>query len=88
MPTDGERYQRDAANFFGDETANDPARQSSGSIYKANQAAFFGEERPQPGYTIKAGQAAQKPSNVNTKSGVYRKDAAAFFADDKFEVES
>ena len=32
--------------------------------------------------------AAQTGAQVNTKSGIYRKDAAAFYGDDKFEVES
>ena len=88
MPADGERYNRDRANFFGDDSANDPARQSTGSIYKANQAAFFGQEKPQPSFTINAGKRAQPATHVNTKSGVFRKDAAGFFGDDKFEVES
>ena len=90
VPTDGDRFKRDKAVFFAGEEAppaKDPAR-STGSIYKANQAAFYGEDAPQPGYKIEASKAAPKPSNVNTKSGVYRKDAAGFFGDDKFEVES
>ena len=86
VPTDGDRFKRDKAVFFGDEA--DPARSTSGSIFKANQAAFYGEDKPKTTFKIEASKGAQKASNVNVKSGVFRKDAAGFFGDDKFEVES
>lgn len=82
---EGERFQRDNAAFFGE----DVEVRSQGSAFQANKAVFFGGEKPQAGFKIaaKAGTTQTGP-NVNTKSGIYRKDAAAFFGDDKFEVES
>lgn len=82
---EGERYQRDNAAFFGE----DIEVRSQGSAYQANAAVFFGGEKPSGGFKInaKAG-VTQNGAAVNTKSGVYRKDAAAFYGDDKFEVES
>ena len=84
VPANGQRYNNDKAAFFG---ADADAR-STGSAFMANTAAFYGQEKPKPGFSIKAGAAAPQTSNVNAKSGVFRKDAAAFYGDDKFEVES
>ena len=82
---EGERFQKDNAAFFGE----DVEVRSQGSAYQANAAVFFGGEKPNAGFkiTATAGNQATGPV-VNTKSGVYKKDAAAFFGDDKFEVES
>ena len=82
---EGERYQRDNAAFFGE----DAEVRSQGSAFQANQAVFFGGEKPKGGFKITAtGGNTQTGPAVNTKSGVYRRDAAAFYGDDKFEVES
>ena len=50
MPSnmDGERYKRDTAAFVGDEVE----ARSNGSIFNANKAAFYGEEKPKPGFKI------------------------------------
>lgn len=81
---EGERYQKDQAAFFGEEAEV----RSQGSAFQANQAVFFGGERPTAGFKITATAGANQGPTVNTKSGVFKKDAAAFYGDDKFEVES
>ena len=82
---DGERFKRDTANFYGE----DAEARSTGSHFKANQATFFGGDKPKQGFKITANAGGTASgAQVNTKSGMYRKDAAAFYGDDKFEVES
>ena len=82
---DGERYNKDNAAFFGE----DAELRSQGSAYQANQAVFFGGEKKTGGFKITANAGVtQNGPAVNTNSGVYRKDAAAFYGNDKFEVES
>ena len=46
----GEHYKRDQAKFTGD----DFEARSTGSIFQANKAAFYGEDKPQPGFKIAA----------------------------------
>ena len=82
---DGERFKRDTAKFYGE----DQEAKSTGSHFRANEAVFYGGDRTQGGFKIQANAGAtQTGAQVNTKSGIYRKDAAAFYGDDKFEVES
>ena len=82
---EGDRFQRDQARFYG----VDHVAKSTGSQFRANEAAFYDGEKPQGGFKIQATSGVtQTGAQVNTKSGIYRKDAAAFFGDDKFEVES
>ena len=83
---EGERFQKDNAAFFGEEAKV----RSQGSAFQANQAVFFGGERPTGGFKITATAGAGQSSGpaVNTKSGVFKKNQAAFYGDDKFEVES
>ncbi len=45
-------------------------------------------DKGQTGFKIQAKTQTQAGPTVNAKSGLYRKDAAAFHGDDKFEVES
>ena len=80
---EGDRYQRDTAKFFGEEQA----ARSTGSVFNANKAAFYGEEKAQTGFKIQAAAQTQAGPAVNTKSGTYKKDAAAFYGD-KWEASS
>lgn len=63
---------------------------STGSAFIANKQAFYGQEKAQTGFKIQATTGPAQPTGppVNTKGGIYRKNAAAFYGDDKFEVES
>ena len=82
---DGERYQKDNANFHGEEAEV----RSTGSVFHANKAAFFVGDKPRGGFKITATIGlAQTGPTVDIKSGVYRKNAAAFYDDEKFEIES
>lgn len=82
---EGERFQRDQAKFFGE----DAETRSQGSVYQANTAAFYGTDKAATGFKIQASQGVtQTGPAVNTKSGMFKKDAAAFYGHDKFEVES
>lgn len=80
---EGDRYQRDTAKFFGQEQ---DAR-STGSVFHANKAAFFGEEK-KTGFQIAAPAQTQAGPTVNTKSGVFKKDTAGFYGADKWEASS
>ena len=82
---DGDRFKRDTAAFVGD----DYEARSTGSVFQANKAAFFGEEKPKAGFKIAATKGVSgQQANINTKSGLYKKDEANFYGADKFEVES
>ena len=81
---EGELYRGDQAKFFGE----DAEVRSTGSAFQANQAVFFGGEKPKVGIKIQAAAATHTGAQVNTKSGMYKKNAAAFYGDDRFEVES
>ena len=81
---EGERYRGDQARFFGEEAEV----RSTGSAFMANQAVFFGGDKPKGGVKIQAAAQTQTGAQVNQKSGLYKRDAAAFYGDDKFEVES
>ena len=61
---------------------------SQGSVFNANKFSFYGQENP-VGFKIEAakGQTNSGPQ-VNTKSGVFKKDAATFYGAEKYEVES
>ena len=47
---EGERYRGDQARFFGE----DAEVRSTGSAFAANQAVFFGGEKPKGGVKIQA----------------------------------
>ena len=81
----GEHYKGDTAKFFGEEAEI----RSQGSVFNANKAAFFGTDKPQTGFKFQQNNGPkQDTAQVNTKSGLYKRDAAAFYGDSQFEVES
>lgn len=81
---EGERYKRDQAQFYGDEAEI----RSTGSVFMANKQAFYGQDKAETGFKIQAKTQTQTGPTVNTKGGMFKKDAAAFHGDDKFEIES
>ena len=48
VPTQGQRYNNDKAAFFG----TDGDARSTGSAFMANTAAFYGQDKPNPGFKI------------------------------------
>lgn len=50
VPVKGQRYDNDKAAFFG----ADVETRSTGSAFMANNAAFYGQEKPKPGFKIQA----------------------------------
>ena len=80
----GERYKNDTARFFGEAAET----KSQGSAFEANKAAFYTGERQAVGFKVKPTAGVTAGVAVNQKSGLYKKDAAAFYGDDKFEIES
>lgn len=55
---EGEHYKGDTAKFFGEEAEV----RSTGSVFNANKAAFFGAEKSQPGFKIQPTDGPKKDS--------------------------